>query len=52
MAFFKDCWEVVNENILKLVVDFYNSRFLDLGRNATFIFLIPEKEGVTSIIEF
>lgn len=49
MAFFKDCWEIVKEDILKIVEDFHSSGFLELGSNATYIYLIPKKEGAISI---
>lgn len=45
MAFFKACWEVIKEDVMKSVDYFYNKGFLDKESNTTFISLIPKKEG-------
>lgn len=52
MAFYKECWDILKGDILKTVDDFYTSEFLDVGSNATFISLIPKKEGAVPITDF
>lgn len=52
IAFYKACWETVRDDLVKVVQDFYERGFLDKGSNATFISLIPKKEGVASLSDF
>lgn len=51
MAFFKACQDVVKEDVMKTMEDFYKKGFLDEGSNATFISLIL-KRGAASIMDF
>lgn len=51
MSFYKECWEILKGDIMKMVEDFYTSDFLDVRNNATFISLIPKKEGADRMKE-
>lgn len=37
---------------MQVFVDFFHKKFLDKGNNATYISLIPKKEGVEEIGDF
>lgn len=52
MAFFKQCWEVVKNDLMDTLNNFHDEAFLDLGSNATFISLIPKFEGANKISDF
>lgn len=52
IAFYKSCWEVIKEDLLLVFKDFHEKCFLDNDSNATYIALIPKKEGVDHLSEF
>lgn len=43
MAFYRACWEVVKEDVMRTIEEFYWKDFLDIGCNATFISLILKR---------
>lgn len=52
LAFYKACWEVIKEDLMLVVKDFHEKCFLDIGNNATYIALIPKREGVDQLSNF
>lgn len=52
LAFYKLCWEVIKEDLMLMLKDFYEKCFLDKGSNATYIALIPKREGVDQLSDF
>lgn len=45
LAFYKTCWEMIKADLMLVFKDFYERCFLDKGSNASFIALIPKREG-------
>ncbi|XP_077249006.1 uncharacterized protein LOC143888448 [Tasmannia lanceolata] len=52
LAFFQACWFAVKSDILKFFKEFHEGLHLDKGTGATFITLIPKKEGASKITDF
>lgn len=52
IAFYTSCWEVVKDDLMQVFDDFFQREFLDKGSNATYIFLIPKKEGIEELGDF
>jgi hypothetical protein len=46
MAFFQVCWDVRKEDIMNVFHDFYARGKFERNLNATFIALIPKKQGL------
>ena len=49
MAFFHHCWGVVERDVLALFEEFYQHSKFEKSLNATFIVLIPKKNGASNI---
>lgn len=49
LGFYKECWDVVKEDIMRVMREFYENWRLVRGSNSSFIVLIPKKEGVCGI---
>lgn len=43
--FYRVCWEVIREDLMLVVKDFYEKAFLDKGNSSSFIVLIPKRLG-------
>lgn len=52
ITFYKACWEVIKEDLMLVFHDFHEKCFLDKGSNATYIALIPNREGVDQLSDF
>ncbi|KAE8685834.1 bromodomain and WD repeat-containing protein 3-like isoform X4 [Hibiscus syriacus] len=52
MGFFKNCWPILKEHVLKFFEDFYFGRKWEHGINHAFITLIPKKLNPDSVEEF
>lgn len=52
LAFYKTCWEVIQMDLMLVIKDFAKKSFLDKGSNATYISLIPKKEGAGALVKF
>ncbi|XP_059066266.1 uncharacterized protein LOC131857597 [Cryptomeria japonica] len=52
MFFFQHFWEVVGEDVSNVVKEFFGARSIQKELNATFIFLIPKKQGIDSLDAF
>ncbi|KAK9048582.1 hypothetical protein SSX86_032453 [Deinandra increscens subsp. villosa] len=51
-GFIKHFWEVMKEDIVNFVSEFFDSASLPLGCNSSFISLIPKNQSPVSIVEF
>lgn len=52
MCFYQACWDIIKEDLLKVFVEFHLSDIINVGTNATFLVLIPKKEGAVEITNF
>ena len=52
LAFYHHCWEVVERNVLAVFEEFYQHSKFEKSLNATFIALIPKKNGASNIRDF
>lgn len=52
MVFFQDCWHVVREDVMKVLLSFQRTRNLRKAFNATFIALIPKKVKAVEMKDF
>ena len=52
IAFFKVCWEVVKEDIMKIFREFHVEGKFEASLNSTFISLIPKIPGVSEMKDF
>lgn len=49
MGFFKACWDTVKGDIMRMMLEFHENGKLVRGLNASYIVLIPKKEGSCGI---
>ena len=42
IGFYKECWETIKDDILRVFLDFHNNRIINQSTNATFIPLVPK----------
>lgn len=49
MAFFQECWHIVQHDLLELFREFHSNRKIRTSLNATFIYLIPKKTNAAMI---
>ena len=52
MAFYHHCWGVVERDVLAMFEEFYQHSKFEKYLNATFIALIPKKNGASNIQDF
>ena len=52
MAFYHHCWGVVERDVLAMFVEFYQHSKFEKSLNATFVALIPKKNGASNIRDF
>lgn len=52
MAFFKQCWDIIKNDLMDAMANFHDQNFLDVGSNATFISLIPKCEHANKVSDF
>ena len=52
LAFYHHCWGVVERDVLAVFDEFYQHSKFEKSLNATFIALIPKKNGVSNIRDF
>ena len=52
MAFYHHCWRVVEKDVLAIFEEFFHHCKFEKSLNATFIALIPKKNGASNISDF
>ena len=52
LAFYRHCWGVVERDVLVMFEEFYQYNKFEKSLNATFIALIPNKNGASNIQDF
>ena len=52
LAFYHHCWGVVERDVLAVFEEFYQYSKFEKSLNATFIALIPKKNGASNIRDF
>lgn len=52
MGFFSICWEIIKGDIMNIVHNFTLGNFLKKGFNATYVALIPKKNGAKELKDF
>lgn len=52
MDFFKECWDIIKYDLMRVFVDFHANGKLTKGCNSSFIALIPKKKGVCHLNHF
>ena len=52
LAFYHHCWGVVERDVLVVFEEFYQHSKFEKSLNATFIALIPKKNGASNIRDF
>ena len=52
MAFYHHCWGIVERDVLAVFEEFYQHSKFEKSLNATFIALIPKKNGASNIRDF
>ena len=52
LAFYHHCWEVVDRDVLTAFEEFYQHSKFEKSLNATFITLIPKKNGASNLRDF
>ena len=45
LGFFQQCWEMINEDLLRVFLEFHNNGMINQSTNATFIALVQKKES-------
>ncbi|BFG35265.1 hypothetical protein CerSpe_215390 [Prunus speciosa] len=52
MSFFQSCWELVKEDLMRVMAEFYLSRVVNGLTNETFICLIPKKKNSLKVTDY
>lgn len=52
MEFFKQCWEIIKEDLIAAIQNFHENCFFEKSINATFVTLIPKKVGVVELTDY
>lgn len=52
MGFFHKCWEIVREDLMKTIKNFHNNEYFEKSFNASYIALIPKKNGAKELRDF
>lgn len=52
MAVFQECWEIIKDDLLKVIEEFHNHRKICRALNSEFISLIPRKNGAKQISDY
>jgi len=52
MGFFRKCWEVVKEDLMKTIKNFHCNEYFEKSFNASYIALIPKKSGAKELRDF
>lgn len=52
LSFFKDCWDIVKADLMRVMSKFFVNRKLTKGCNSSFIVLIPKREGSCGLQHF
>ncbi|CAL8995026.1 unnamed protein product [Prunus brigantina] len=52
MLLFQSCWDIVKEDLMKVLEDFFNCGIINAITNETFIFLIPKKRESIKVSDF
>ena len=51
IAAYQECWDVIKEDLMRVFLEFHTNEIINQSTNATFIALVPKKEGVQPKIE-
>lgn len=52
MCFFKACWFIIKNDLMRVVHEFHSNGRLVKGSNSSFIVLIPKKDGACGLNQF
>ncbi|VVA41200.1 PREDICTED: RNA-directed DNA polymerase, partial [Prunus dulcis] len=52
MLLFQSCWDIVKEDLMKVMADFFNCGIINAITNETFICLIPKKKESVKVSDF
>lgn len=52
MAFFKHCWDVVKNDLLRVFIEFHKMETINKSMNSTFSTLMPKKDGLLALSDF
>ena len=51
-AVFQDCWDVIKEDLVRVLTEFHRSGIINQSTNASFIVLLPKKSLTKKISDF
>ncbi|KAL6327159.1 hypothetical protein AAG906_015198 [Vitis piasezkii] len=51
IAVYQECWDAIKEDLMRVFLEFHTNEIINQSTNATFIALVPKKEGVQPKIE-
>ncbi|WMV38581.1 hypothetical protein MTR67_031966 [Solanum verrucosum] len=52
MCFFKECWEIIKDDVMQTIHNFHQNEVFERSLNATFVALIPKKHGAEELKDF
>lgn len=52
MCFYHTCWDIIKDDLMKVFFEFFQSGIINIGVNATFLVLIPKKEGALGLSDY
>ena len=52
IAMFQDCWDVIKEDLVRVLAEFHRSGIINQSTNASFIVLLPKKSQTKKISDF
>lgn len=52
MCFFKDCWELIKDDVMQTIHNFHQNEMFEKSLNATFVALIPKRYGAEELKDF
>ena len=52
IAVFQDCWDVINEDLMRVFAEFHRSGIINQNTNASFIVLLPKKNMSKKISDY
>ncbi|WMV54824.1 hypothetical protein MTR67_048209 [Solanum verrucosum] len=52
MCFFKECWEIIKDDVMQTIHNFHQNEVFERSLNATFVALIPKKYGAEELKDF
>ena len=52
IAMFQDCWDVIKEDLVRVLAEFHRSGIINQSINVTFIVLLPKKSQTKKVSDF